>query len=85
MRQPQKIHIGVKRLDEFNLLIIGALCPLNITVPLTTSGQKQLSSSFPGVFSYGEDSLLNTCYLCAKEQHCNYDVFLSKLNHKDML
>ena len=59
-----KLYIGVKRLDELNVLLIDDLCPLSITVSLTMKCQKQLTSSFTGIFSYGEGSLFNTCYRC---------------------
>lgn len=45
------------------------LCPLSITVPLTMSCEKQGSSSFTGLLSYGEDSLPTTCYQCVQKNN----------------
>lgn len=58
------MYIGVKRLDELDVLMVDDLCPLSITVSLTMNCQKQLTSTFTEFFSYGEGSLFNTCYWC---------------------
>lgn len=58
------MYIGVKSLDELDLLMTGDLCPLSITVALTISCQKQLSSNFIGLFSYCEDSLTLGISVC---------------------
>lgn len=54
----------MKRLDALDLLMTDDLCPLSITVALTMSCQKQLSSNFTGHFSYHEDSLILAITAC---------------------